>query len=109
MNMYIPPTLPDEPDQPGPAQSGAGNQEELAVNAIRDKVSRLYTSEPDAKQELQETAETKPHSKHQRFMAELSNSGKDIASIQTEWHNYYQNLPDNEKHQVWHEFYQNQH
>jgi LPXTG-site transpeptidase (sortase) family protein len=38
-------------------------------------------------------------------MHTLSTSGKDLATIQTEWHNYYIGLPDDEKHQVWQEFY----
>lgn len=79
-----------------------------AVDLIRDKVKRLYGKEPDAKQELAEAEEVKRPSKHQQFMQALSESGKDMAAIQTEWHNYYQGLPEHEKHQVWQEFYESQ-
>jgi hypothetical protein len=41
-------------------------------------------------------------------MYELTTSGKSLADIQTQWHEYYVGLPDNEKHQVWQEFYKNQ-
>lgn len=41
-------------------------------------------------------------------MYDLSTSGKDLAAIQTAWHQYYQSLPDDEKHQVWQEFYSSQ-
>ncbi len=41
-------------------------------------------------------------------MQALSESGKDMATIQTEWHNYYQSLPEEERHQVWQEFYESQ-
>ncbi|MDB5185310.1 MAG: hypothetical protein JWN38_1118 [Candidatus Saccharibacteria bacterium] len=76
-----------------------------AADLIRDKVARIYAGEPDAGQELAE-AEAQPHrSKHQQFMHQLSTSGKDLATIQTEWHQYYISLPDDEKHQVWQEFY----
>jgi len=51
-------------------------------------------------------AETpKPRSKHQEFMHRLSTSGRPLAQIQTEWHEYYTRLPDDEKHAVWQEFY----
>lgn len=76
-----------------------------AVELIRDKLAKLYASEPDALQEERE-AEAIPHrSKHQQFMYELNHSGKDLAQIQTEWHSYYISLPDDEKHIVWQEFY----
>ncbi|MGC1176579.1 MAG: class E sortase, partial [Candidatus Saccharimonadales bacterium] len=47
-------------------------------------------------------------SKHQQFMHGLSTSGKDLAAIQTEWHDYYQKLPPKEQHEVWQEFYASQ-
>lgn len=94
--------LPQEqPDEP--AQQPA-NQ---AAQVIRAKVAALYTDEPLAKEEIQEIADSGVHSKHQKYMQELSNSGKSLAEIQTAWHTYYQNLPDTEKHEVWQEFYAN--
>ena len=80
----------------------------VAANLIRDKVARVYASEPTAGQELSEATAVAKRSKHQQFMYDLSTSGKDLAAIQTEWHNYYQQLPAVEKHQVWQEFYDSQ-
>lgn len=98
--MNINPLLPQPDDQ-------ANNP---AVELIRAKVERAYTEEPDATKELAEVKTEKVLSKHQQFMAELSGSGKSLAEIQTEWHHYYVSLPDNEKHEVWQEFYAaNQH
>lgn len=81
--------------------------ENVAVNLIRNKIASLYSKEPSAKQELSEAEASRHRSKHQQYMHELSRSGKSLAEIQTAWHNYYVNLPDNEKHQVWQEFYSN--
>jgi sortase A len=79
--------------------------ENPAVDLIREKLNRLYANEPDAKEEEAEVATEVIRSKHQQFMYDLSRSGKPLAQIQTEWHNYYVNLPENEKHEVWQEFY----
>lgn len=79
-----------------------------AVNLIRNKVERVYAQEPEIRQELAEAKAVRYRSRHQQFMYELSGSGKDLAAIQTEWHNYYKSLPDAEKHQVWQEFYESQ-
>jgi LPXTG-site transpeptidase (sortase) family protein len=76
-----------------------------AASLIREKVARIYANEPSAKEELREAAAEPTRSKHQQFMLNLSNSGKDLATIQTEWHNYYVSLPDDAKHEVWQEFY----
>lgn len=79
-----------------------------AVNLIRNKVERVYAQEPEIRQELAEAKTLRYRSQHQQFMYELSGSGKDLATIQTEWHNYYKALPDAEKHRVWQEFYESQ-
>lgn len=80
-----------------------------AVELIRAKLNRLYGDEPNASEEAAEAVATGPNrSKHQQFMYELTTSGKSLADIQTEWHNYYIALPDDEKHQVWQEFYRDQ-
>jgi len=96
------------PSAPGD-QSGDSNEQ--AVELIRAKISKFYSEEPSAREEAAEantaSATHQPSSKHQQFMQELSASGKSLAQIQTEWHNYYVNLPDNEKHEVWQEFYAN--
>lgn len=76
-----------------------------AADLIRAKLNSLYADEPKAKEEIAETEVVKHRSKHQQFMYDLSHSGKSLADIQTAWHQYYVALPDNEKHEVWQEFY----
>ncbi len=76
-----------------------------AANFIRSKLDSIYANEPDTLQEAEESARPGKHSKHQKFMAKLAASGKPFAAIQTEWHEYYQTLSDQEKHEVWNEFY----
>lgn len=77
-----------------------------AVTMLRNKIDKLYTKEPDVKEEMAEAESAGlQRSKHQQFMHELSTSGKSLAEIQTAWHQYYQDLPNDEKHQVWQEFY----
>lgn len=77
-----------------------------AANLIRGKLNNIYANEPDALSQAQESTRPGKHSKHQKFMADLAKSGKPFAQIQTEWHDYYQSLPDSEKHEVWNEFYE---
>lgn len=80
-----------------------------AVNVIRQKIASLYAQEPSAREEIKEVKAAPEHlSKHQKYIWQLSNSGKSLAEIQQAWHNYYASLPDNEKHEVWHEFYASQ-
>lgn len=94
--------------------NSAANSSDLAAEVIRQKINSLYahntiqTHEPSAAQERKEVAHIQHRSKHQAFMNNLSNSGKSLAQIQTEWHQYYVNLPDDEKTQVWEEFYSEQ-
>lgn len=122
----INPLFPDNPNQgssgstPEPSgytlppkstsvQPAAGQPQQPGANAaadlIRQKLASIYAEEPNAKTEAKEAEVIQPRSKHQEFMHTLSTSGKSLAEIQTEWHNYYVSLPDNEKHQVWQEFY----
>lgn len=79
-----------------------------AVELVRQKLSKIYAHEPDTDREIDEVTHISHRSKHQQFMYQLTTSGKSLAEIQTEWHHYYTALPDDEKHQVWHEFYENQ-
>lgn len=82
------------------------SQPEPAINIARAKLDQLYSSEPNAKEELKETKQAvSPNSKHQTYMLNLSKSGKSLADIQTAWHAYYVALSDKEKHEVWQEFY----
>lgn len=122
MDPFTPPTS-DNPSaqghskkvvQPLPGQTGRddttkpGGQVSAspAADLIRQKISALYTDEPNTKEELAEAEASAGHlSKHQRYMQDLSQSGKSLADIQTAWHQYYLNLPDHEKHKVWQEFY----
>lgn len=76
-----------------------------AVDLIRAKLNSLYGDEPKAKEEIAEAEIVKQRSKHQQFMYDLSHSGKSLADIQTRWHQYYVNLPNDQKHEVWQEFY----
>jgi len=101
-NRSYPRDMSDNPLIPKP--TGATSTE-AAVEFIRAKVSRAYGNEPDAAEELAEAQTERTPSKHQQFMQELSASGKSLAEIQTEWHRYYTQLPDSEKHEVWQEFY----
>ena len=91
-------------NQPAKQPDGA----DQAADLIRHKLDALYQEEPNAKLEEKEAEVVKPRSKHQQFMYDLSTSGKSLAEIQTAWHQYYANLPDHEKHEVWQEFYETQ-
>lgn len=107
--------LPPEPNLPQPPAgfSSLPGQElpvadtNIAADLIRSKLERIYADEPDAALEMAEAEAAPQRSAHQQYMHQLINSGKDLATIQTEWHNYYLQLNDVEKHQVWQEFYNN--
>ncbi|GAC1498396.1 MAG: hypothetical protein NVS1B10_00190 [Candidatus Saccharimonadales bacterium] len=107
INNLIPPDTPPAPDSVPEASANYPNGQE-AVDMIRDKVSRLYSSEPDALAELAETKSAERLSRHQQYMYDISTSGKDLATVQTLWHDYYQSLSSDDKHQVWQEFYASQ-
>ncbi len=96
--------IPDNNDNNPHTQT----QADPAVNVIRNKINRLYAKEPSAKKEEKEIETVGVHSKHQAFMQQLMESEANQRQIQQAWHKYYLSLPDNEKHQVWREFYQNQ-
>jgi sortase A len=106
--------MADDPLSKLPSESSSVPQAtppeaDLAASLLRQKVADAYGREPAAAAEMAEAAAMHHRrSPHQQFMYSLSNSGKDLAAIQTEWHNYYQSLPDNQKHQVWQEFYSSQ-
>jgi sortase A len=99
----------DDLSLPPAITPGGAADADLASHVIREKLDRIYAEEPEATKELKEAAaRTSGRSKHQQFMYNLGTSGKDLASIQTEWHTYYESLPDKEKHAVWQEFYASQ-
>lgn len=79
-----------------------------AAQLIRAKLKGIYAEEPSAQSELEENKYiTRQLSKHQLFIKQLQQSGKPLAEIQTAWHNYYVELSDEQKHEVWQEFYDN--
>jgi LPXTG-site transpeptidase (sortase) family protein len=84
------------------------NDDQSAADLIRQKLDQIYGEEPNAASEMAESESVPKRTSHQEFMYRLSTSGKDLATIQTDWHNYYQSLPDREKHEVWQEFYSSQ-
>ena len=101
--MSTNPLFPDNPVRPETA-------DDAAVQLIRAKVNQAYGEEPSAQAELAEVARERVLSKHQQFMQNLARAGKSLVEIQTEWHRYYTTLPDEEKREVWEEFYAaNQH
>ena len=100
----IQPLSPSSNNQPPAGFQPPPNK---AADLIRSKLDRIYADEPNASAEIQEVEAIAKRSKHQEYMHQLSNSGKDLATVQTEWHNYYIQLTDPEKHQVWQEFYSN--
>lgn len=97
--------MSDKPQYPKPNNSSA---DKAALNLIRSRISTIHGDEPSAREEIKEVQTiVAPLSKHQKYMKDLSESGKSLADIQTAWHTYYLGLPDSEKHQVWQEFYLN--
>jgi sortase A len=78
-----------------------------AADLIREKLDRIYRMEPDARAEEREAEAARHRSRHQQFMYDLSTSGRSLADIQVAWHEYYVNLPNDQKHEVWQEFYAN--
>lgn len=115
------PLLPGTSDGDGPTDRGSSyvlprntsylaplsdTGRDAAAEVIRKKLEKIYANEPDAQEEIQEVKTVRPRSKHQEYMHELASSGRSLAEIQTAWHHYYVTLPDDEKHQVWQEFYE---
>lgn len=93
-------------DKGGQAVFGGTPDENPAVNLVRSKLQTIYHDEPSAIEEEKEIAYLGPRSKHQEFMESLMKSNKSLVDIQTAWHEYYQDLGDAEKHEVWQEFYE---
>lgn len=106
---YVLPRQAGHRIEPGGAAAGkedyTNDANTSAVELIRRKIDALYAEEPSARQELAETRQLPTRSKHQQFMYELSAAGKSLAEIQAAWHAYYAGLSEDEKRQVWQEFY----
>lgn len=101
-----------EPATPEQAQTTIAQDQShnrrTAAEVIRTKIQRLYEQEPSAQQEISAISSgSGAYSKHQEFVMRLVDTGQPLADIQTAWHAYYASLPDNEKHEVWQEFYAN--
>lgn len=76
-----------------------------AAEIIRQKVAKIYQTSPNALEEQKISQIIPNDSPHQKFIKNLIATEKDVAIIQTKWHEYYMSLPDSEKFQVWQEFY----
>ncbi len=91
---------------PNDSQQSDGNN--AAADLVRKKVEAAYENEPDAEHEIEEVEDLKAgtkKSKHQEFIYNLTNSGRPLHEVQAAWHEYYAGLTDEQKHQVWKEFY----
>lgn len=95
--------------QPAPQETWQADDRDAAAELIRQKVAAAYATEPAAREEIKEIEQLdhKP-SKHQQMMQRIQAESTSVADIQTKWHEYYASLPENEKHEVWREFYQGQ-
>jgi len=90
------------------ADEKESEESSAAADIIRKRVEAAYTHEPSANTEvhdLSELGDDIPHSKHQEFIYQLTSSGKPLHEIQVAWHEYYAALSDEEKNEVWREFY----
>jgi len=86
--------------------------EAAAIELIRQKLDKLYSktdikrvSSPVLKNDSINSGSKDLPSVHQLYRDRLINSGKLVADIQTEWHKYYLSLNDDQKREVWDEFY----
>lgn len=97
----------ETPEKPynNPPKSGPVSHASEAADLIRQKIASLYEEEPSAKKEIQSFSHKQKLSPHQQYMDQLTKSGMSLAEIQTAWHKYYADLPDEQKHEVWQEFY----
>jgi sortase A len=92
---------------PLPSDGNDSDNAKRAADLVRKKVEAAYKTEPKAATEVADTLLTgESHlSHHQRFLMELTSSGKSLPQIQQAWHEYYSALPDEQKNLVWQEFY----
>ncbi len=81
------------------------------ADLIRQRVNEAYVKAPRVDAEIQEVLHPEEGvklSRHQKFVLDLTKSGRPMHEIQTAWHEYYAGLTDREKHEVWREFYASQ-
>lgn len=91
-----------------PVEHKIDHEEDPAAELIRRKIDEVYASEPSAQIETEDIKEKniqKHLSKHQQFILDLTASKKPMSEVQTAWHEYYAGLSEQDKHQVWQEFY----
>lgn len=100
-----PPKNITTPALPSDQDIAADAAKDAAADLIRQKLDSLYGIEPPAAAEQQQAETITFRSKHQAYMHQLTQSGRSMEDIQAAWHSYYASLPDNEKHEVWQEFY----
>ena len=106
ISAFLP--LPTDPKKSKAGKDDADDESDNpAAELIRKRVEAAYEAGPDANLEAKEAEATKPakRSRHQKFIHELTTSGKSVPEVQMAWHDYYASLSDTEKHQVWQEFY----
>jgi sortase A len=92
-------------------QSGGTAKHDPVADLIRRRVNAAYADAPSVSEEVQEVLHPGSGAKlsrHQKFILELTESGRPMHEIQTAWYEYYSSLPDSGKHQVWREFYADQ-
>lgn len=79
---------------------------DAAIELIRKKVEAAYHSAPALEAEARPPQPQAARlSEHQHYAQVLVQSGRSLSEIHKAWHDYYQSLDDEQKHQVWREFY----
>lgn len=80
---------------------------ETAADIIRKRVDAAYKEGDGAADSvnIEKLNDHLEHSEHQKFIYELTSSGKSLHEVQEAWHEYYAGLNEAEKHEVWQEFY----
>jgi hypothetical protein len=89
-------SMPLPSDDPAKGD-GSNDSANAAADLIRQKVQAAYSSEPSVSDEIKDASQTTSSSnlsKHQKFIYELTSSGKSLPEIQETWHEYYAGLPD---------------
>lgn len=80
-------------DKPAPSEAPS-------ATLLRAQTLYFYKKRDDAN--------TVQPQKHMQYMYDLEKSGKSIEEIESEWYQYYADLDDQEKKEVWNEFYESQ-
>lgn len=96
---------PRKHDKPAEVSAISGDP---VVDLIRKKIARSYADAPDLVEEEKSVESLGPGatpSKHQLFLQNLAESGQPLPEAQSAWHEYYAGLGDDDKQQVWKEFY----